>query len=419
MGARWVTERTFPIGLWFCGAAVGVACGTSEGQLGKPVVEFPSQAKLAQIESQPAAIPTLDVGEIPVTGWQLDAHAGALHPDEPFVPSTSFDVAFATDMSRAHPGVHLTRALGCVAREAGRYYLEAQASPPDNLEQFIIAACGAVVPQVGHELADRPHPRHGHRQRSAGAPARSDEQRHDRAPAGKHDRCRFLVRALARANHRHHDLRGVARALEDAAGGSRRARQCHVRGRAHRAVSVHHRLCEPGPARRRALHDRSRRAAPAFPRGLPHGGRGHGDVGAAPDHAAQARAGHAVRADTGAAHGRSAAGVLAAAVHAAAPGRQRAGVRDRGGRGVERRARAGPPAPGAAGAGRVGARDAPGRALLCVDARARRRQQRGERRDRARLAGRLADGGDDPRWALRVQRRAAHARCRTLARRAR
>ena len=158
MGARWVTERTLPIGLWFCAAAVGVGCGTSEGQLGKPVVEFPSQAKLAQIESQPAAIPTLDVGEIPATGWQLDAHAGALHPDEPFVPSTSFDAAFAADMSRAHPGVHLTRALGCVAREAGRYYLEAQASPPDNLEQFIIAACGAVVPQVGLNWLTGPIP---------------------------------------------------------------------------------------------------------------------------------------------------------------------------------------------------------------------------------------------------------------------
>ena len=65
------------------------------------------------------------------------------------MPRTSFEVAFATDMSQAHPSVHLTRALGCVAREAGRYYLEAQGAPPGNLEQFIIAACGAVVPQVG------------------------------------------------------------------------------------------------------------------------------------------------------------------------------------------------------------------------------------------------------------------------------
>jgi hypothetical protein len=139
-------------------AAAGGGCGTSEGELGKPVVEFPSQAKLAQIESRPAAIPDLDVGEIPVTGWQLEARESALHPDELYVPRTSFEVAFTADMSRAHPGVHMTRALGCVAREAGRYYLEAQAAPPGSLEQFIIAACGAVVPQVGLNWLSGPVP---------------------------------------------------------------------------------------------------------------------------------------------------------------------------------------------------------------------------------------------------------------------
>jgi len=158
MGARRVTEWMLPIGLWLGGAGAGVGCGTSEGELGRPIVEFPSQDKLAQIESQPAAIPNLNVGEVPVTGWQLDARASALHPDELFVPQTSFEVAFAADMSRAHAGVHLTRALGCVAREAGRYYLEAQASPPGNLEQFIIAACGAVAPQVSLNWLSGPVP---------------------------------------------------------------------------------------------------------------------------------------------------------------------------------------------------------------------------------------------------------------------
>jgi hypothetical protein len=116
---------------------------------GKPVVVFPSQAKLAEIESQPAVIPSLDVGEVPSGGWKLEALQGALNPDEPFQPRGAWETAFAADAAQARPGVHLTRALACVAREAGRFYLDAKALPPQNLQEFVIAACGAVVPTVG------------------------------------------------------------------------------------------------------------------------------------------------------------------------------------------------------------------------------------------------------------------------------
>ncbi len=161
MGARWVAERMLPIGLlWLAAASSGCATPgeTARGELGKPIVQFPSQEKLAQIESQPAAIPSLDVGAVPSDGWKLGPQQGALNPDEPFQPSGSWEAAFAADSAQTHPSVHLTRALACVAREAGRFYLDAHAAPPENLQQFLIAACGAVVPMVGMSWISGPVP---------------------------------------------------------------------------------------------------------------------------------------------------------------------------------------------------------------------------------------------------------------------
>jgi hypothetical protein len=163
MGGRQVARWTFSIGLWSClGAAVcgagGCATSTDGSRLGKPIMEFPSPAQLALIESRPAAIPALNVGEISPAGWRLEAPPGIINPTEPFQPRTSFEAAFAADLGQARPSVHLTRALACVAREAGRFQLEAQGAPPGNLQQFIIAACGAVVPQVGMHWLSGPVP---------------------------------------------------------------------------------------------------------------------------------------------------------------------------------------------------------------------------------------------------------------------
>ncbi len=154
MGERRVPAWTVPIGLLWLAAGSGCAMPgarptSARGEPGKPVVQFPSQAKLAQIESQPAEIPTLDVGAVPSDGWKLEAQQGALNPDEPFQPRGNWEAAFAADAAQARPKVHLTRALACVAHEAGRFYLDARATPPQNLQQFVIAACGAVVPTVG------------------------------------------------------------------------------------------------------------------------------------------------------------------------------------------------------------------------------------------------------------------------------
>src|SRR4029077_20223228 len=60
-----------------------------------------------------------------------------------------WESAFAADTGQERARVHLTRAMSCVAREVGRFLIETGAAPPDQLQQFLIAACGAAVPGVG------------------------------------------------------------------------------------------------------------------------------------------------------------------------------------------------------------------------------------------------------------------------------
>ena len=105
MGGRRVAEWMFSMGLWSglaaAGAASGCATSADGGRLGKPVMEFPSLAQLAQIENRSAAIPKLNIGAIPAAGWRVDAQQGTINPDEPFQPRTSFEVAFAFDLGQA------------------------------------------------------------------------------------------------------------------------------------------------------------------------------------------------------------------------------------------------------------------------------------------------------------------------------
>jgi hypothetical protein len=123
--------------------------GARSSRLSRPIVDFPSQESLSTIESQPAPMPSITTGEIPAAGWTLDAHEVALDPSEPFAPRTPWETAFAADTAQQRAQVRLTRSMSCVAREAGRFVLETRAAPPELLQQFLIAACGAVVPRVG------------------------------------------------------------------------------------------------------------------------------------------------------------------------------------------------------------------------------------------------------------------------------
>jgi hypothetical protein len=120
----------------------------------KPIVEFPPPQSLAPLEAAPAAAPHVTTGDVPEEGWPVEPDPAAPKPDEAWQPQTPWDQAFAV-AAAAEPAkpraakLRLTQVLSCVARELGRYLLDKKAPPPEGLQRFMQAACGAFVPDVG------------------------------------------------------------------------------------------------------------------------------------------------------------------------------------------------------------------------------------------------------------------------------
>jgi hypothetical protein len=115
----------------------------------KPIVDFPSPAALEAIASKPAPPPAIPKGEGRSRDWTVDGTQSSASYGERWQPVSSWDNAFAAGVSKAGRDVRLTRAMSCVAREFGRFHLETQAVPPEDMKRFIAGACGAVSPRVG------------------------------------------------------------------------------------------------------------------------------------------------------------------------------------------------------------------------------------------------------------------------------
>jgi len=133
--------------------AMTAACGCVQsgvtGPASKPVVEFPSATALATVAATPAVIPSSPDGEVPADGWQTALTDTASGPDEAWSPQGPWEKAMADDVASTRAQLRLTRAMSCVAHELGRYYLASGAPAPETLHQFMLAACGAVIPQAG------------------------------------------------------------------------------------------------------------------------------------------------------------------------------------------------------------------------------------------------------------------------------
>ncbi|TMQ11955.1 MAG: hypothetical protein E6J90_33045 [Deltaproteobacteria bacterium] len=112
------------------------------------MVEFPNPAALAAIAARPAARPPVEEADVAADGWTVevgDPNAAV----EAWQPRDPWDRAFGA--AKGDRRARLTRPMSCVAREIGRYFLAHQAAPPHELQQFINAACGAAVVQIGFQ----------------------------------------------------------------------------------------------------------------------------------------------------------------------------------------------------------------------------------------------------------------------------
>jgi hypothetical protein len=115
----------------------------------KPVVDFPSLAALEAIASKPARSPGVSKSQAQTRDWQIDgAHASSSY-GELWQPAGSWDNAFSAAVSNSGRDLRLTRAMNCVAREFGRFHLETNSLPSEDVKRFIVGACGGISPRVG------------------------------------------------------------------------------------------------------------------------------------------------------------------------------------------------------------------------------------------------------------------------------
>ena len=138
-------------------AVLAVGCLVRGGPSpSKPVVEFPSAARLAAVESKPVTLPPIQSGEVPPEGWTVappePAPAPAPAPAaDPWAPRGPYEETFAAAYTASQRKAALTRPMACAAAEIGRFFLEKQAPPPESLQSFLVAACGVFAPTVSYE----------------------------------------------------------------------------------------------------------------------------------------------------------------------------------------------------------------------------------------------------------------------------
>jgi hypothetical protein len=128
-------------------ALVVLVLGCATVPPSQPVVKFPDQGALTALQSQPVKLPKLEVPAVPPVAWRIEDAASAHF--QPVTPAERGERALAGILAAAGKPLRLSKAMSCVAREVGRYYLEAEAPPAEALRVFILGACGSVAREVG------------------------------------------------------------------------------------------------------------------------------------------------------------------------------------------------------------------------------------------------------------------------------
>jgi len=125
----------------------GGMLGPSGCAKSKPLVEFPTLKALQRIAAQPVQRPAKSVGQVPSSGWQVDARRAARSSQEAWQPSTASERAFVGLLSAQNRPLRTPSALACAAHELGRFQLETGSEVPSALHSFVLGACGAVTPE--------------------------------------------------------------------------------------------------------------------------------------------------------------------------------------------------------------------------------------------------------------------------------
>ncbi|WP_146140935.1 hypothetical protein, partial [Haliangium sp. UPWRP_2] len=125
----------------------GGMLGPSGCAKSKPLVEFPTLKALQRIAAQPVQRPAKSVGQVPSSGWQVDARRAARSSQEAWQPSTASERAFVGLLSAQNRPLRTPSALACAAHELGRFQLETGSEVPSARHSFVLGACGAVTPE--------------------------------------------------------------------------------------------------------------------------------------------------------------------------------------------------------------------------------------------------------------------------------
>lgn len=108
---------------------------------------FPAAAALDEIEARPVPTPERAEPIYDTETWKLTGPLPVASEAAPRKGTGPWDKAFAAALE-GKATLRPTEAMHCVAREIGRYQLEKSGRPPEDLQRFILARCGAISPTV-------------------------------------------------------------------------------------------------------------------------------------------------------------------------------------------------------------------------------------------------------------------------------
>ena len=144
---RLTSKRWSFVGVCFAALFVE-ACAGGGSSRGSAVVEFPGRDVLASIAAKPAGKMSIRKTAAVVDVWAIEAAPEPDKAQDAWTATTPWETLFEDVAKTQAPKTRLPRAMACLARELGRFYLEKKDDPDDGLRRFMAGGCGNLVPDV-------------------------------------------------------------------------------------------------------------------------------------------------------------------------------------------------------------------------------------------------------------------------------